>query len=201
MTPMQSSQYLLALLEGVDDGRFLRLDPQGAEAEVLLQGLQFPNGVALSKDESFVVIAETATDRLLRYWLKGPKAKTVDTFARLPGPPDNVRRNDVGEFWVALHSRRKPFYRFLSSNPWARKLLVSLPIDLDVISRAVVGKPPGLAMKLDEDGRVVEVLEDRKGEVASALSEAMEHGGRLWLGSVLQPSLLVYNLTTMVATS
>jgi hypothetical protein len=42
-------------------------------AEVLLEHIYFANGVALAKDESFVLVVETPRSRVLRYWLKGPK--------------------------------------------------------------------------------------------------------------------------------
>ena len=35
--------------------------------EVLINNLHFPNGVALSADESFIVVAETFQCRLLKY--------------------------------------------------------------------------------------------------------------------------------------
>lgn len=38
---------------------------------MLLKDLYFANGVALSKDESFVLVAETFQYRISRYWLKG----------------------------------------------------------------------------------------------------------------------------------
>ena len=35
---------------------------------VLLEGLGFANGVALSKDEKWLLVAETKYARVLRYW-------------------------------------------------------------------------------------------------------------------------------------
>jgi len=43
------------------------------ENRVLIEGIHFANGVALSEDEEFVIVAETAGSRILRYYLKGPK--------------------------------------------------------------------------------------------------------------------------------
>ena len=42
-------------------------------------------------------------DRSLRYWIKGPKADTSESLADLPVYPDNVKADDKGGFWVALH--------------------------------------------------------------------------------------------------
>ncbi|KAG8047414.1 hypothetical protein GUJ93_ZPchr0008g13066 [Zizania palustris] len=38
---------------------------------------------------------------LRRYWVRDPKAGKSETFAEVPGFPDNVRRAD-GYYWVAL---------------------------------------------------------------------------------------------------
>lgn len=51
------------MLEMEDTGRFLMYDPVTKKAKVLIQGLRFPNGVAVSKDGSFIVVAETGMSR------------------------------------------------------------------------------------------------------------------------------------------
>jgi len=38
---------------------------------------------------------------------------------------------------------------------------------------------------------VTDVLEDSKGAVVKAVSEVEEHGGKLWMGSVLMPHVAV----------
>ncbi|PHT34702.1 Protein STRICTOSIDINE SYNTHASE-LIKE 10 [Capsicum baccatum] len=68
---------------------------------VLLRGLAFANGVALSKDKSIVLVAENSTSRIVRYWLKGPSAGQHYTFIDLTGYPENIGKNSKGEFWVA----------------------------------------------------------------------------------------------------
>ncbi|KAF6169080.1 hypothetical protein GIB67_038577 [Kingdonia uniflora] len=51
--------YKRAILSGESTGRFMKYDPQNKKVTVLLQGLPFANGVTLSKDNSYVLIAET----------------------------------------------------------------------------------------------------------------------------------------------
>jgi hypothetical protein len=41
------------------------------------QGFYYANGVALSPDESYLVMAETDRIRLLKYWLKGPQVTII----------------------------------------------------------------------------------------------------------------------------
>ena len=43
---------------------------------VLLRGLSFSNGVALNKDSDFVLITETTTSKVIRYWPRGKKSQT-----------------------------------------------------------------------------------------------------------------------------
>lgn len=41
--------------------------------------------------------------RCRRYWLKGDRNGTLDTFAEnLPGGPDNINLAPDGSFWIAL---------------------------------------------------------------------------------------------------
>lgn len=83
----------------------MEYDPKSKKVTVLLRGLFFANGVALSKDKTFLLVAATSKGRVLRYWLQGPKRGRCEVFAQLPGFPDNVSRSSKGEFWVALNPR------------------------------------------------------------------------------------------------
>lgn len=51
------------MLEGEASGRLLRYDPPTKSTHVVLDGLAFPNGVQLSKDESFLLFTETTNCR------------------------------------------------------------------------------------------------------------------------------------------
>lgn len=56
-------QFLVSIIEGDNTGRLLRYDPATRETKVLLRGLRFANGVALSKDGAFLVVCETTVGR------------------------------------------------------------------------------------------------------------------------------------------
>ncbi|KAF3660408.1 Protein STRICTOSIDINE SYNTHASE-LIKE 2 [Capsicum annuum] len=124
-TIYQRRQFVAATASGDKTGRLMKYDTSTKQVTLLLEGLSFANGVALSKDKTFVLVAETSACRILRYWLKGPNVGTHDTFAQLPGFPDNVRTNSRGEFWVALHSKASPLARLLTSNSRLGKTLLS----------------------------------------------------------------------------
>ncbi len=55
--------FFVAFLEADNSGRFLKYDPSTRKTTVLIDGLQFPNGVRVSKDGTFVVFAETRVSR------------------------------------------------------------------------------------------------------------------------------------------
>ncbi|KAK4490670.1 hypothetical protein RD792_001361, partial [Penstemon davidsonii] len=87
-------------------GRLLKYDPKMKKIDVLLEGLAMPAGLAINKDGSFVLIAEYLTCKITRFWVNGPKANTSETFLELPGNPDNIRRTDSGDFWVAVNIQK-----------------------------------------------------------------------------------------------
>jgi sugar lactone lactonase YvrE len=61
--PSSCRQFILAFAEAQDEGRLLKHNPATNETTVLLKGLRFANGVALSSDESFVLVNELALVR------------------------------------------------------------------------------------------------------------------------------------------
>lgn len=173
----------------------MKYDKSTKQVTILLQGLSFANGVALSKDRTFVLVSETSACRITRYWLKGPNVGTHDTFAQLPGFPDNVRMNSRGEFWVALHAKASPLARLITSNSWLGKALLRKFNFQQMHNLLVGGKPHATAIKLSEDGGILEVLEDVEGKKLRFISEVHEEeNGKLWIGSVLMSSLGVYQL-------
>eukprot|EP01018_Ginkgo_biloba_P011143 Gb_03382 [translate_table: standard] len=178
-------------LEGDNTGRLIRYNPKTGSTTVLLRELQFPNGVAVSKDGTFLLMSETISCRLLRYWLKGPKMGKVEAFALLPGYPDNVRLTERGDFWVAIHSMPSPFLKIPVN---VRQLILKLPLPFTKIySKVSQRRGRGMIIRYDNDGRVLEVLEDRDGLVVKSVSEVEEKDGMLWLGSVLLPQIAVYH--------
>lgn len=96
--------YAIAMQTGDKTGRLLRYDPRTKQATVLLRGLSFSNGVALNKEGDFVLVTETTATKVTRYWLRGRKSQTSDTFTTLAGCPDNIQRNANGDFWVAQNN-------------------------------------------------------------------------------------------------
>lgn len=64
-------------MQGDIEGRLLSYSPATGQTHVLADNIWQANGVALSHDESFIVVASTPSMRLYRYWLKGSKVSYV----------------------------------------------------------------------------------------------------------------------------
>nr|CAN78855.1 hypothetical protein VITISV_013355 [Vitis vinifera] len=84
-------------------GRLLRYDPETKNVTVLLRGLSGAAGTAVSNDGMFVLVSEFNANRILKFWLRGPKASTAETFVSFRGRPVNIKRTASGNFWVAVN--------------------------------------------------------------------------------------------------
>ena len=178
---------ILDLLEHGGHGELLAYNPESGRTSVLLDGLQFANGVAVSADGSFVLVNETGANRIARYWLSGEKTGQSDIFiAGLPGFPDNIIRH--GEhFWVGLVSPRLPVLDKLAGWPLLRKMIARLPEQLKPAA-----KHYSHVIKIDSDGRVLESLQDPKGgyhTITGALPITVNSGDWLYLTSLHESSL------------
>ncbi len=183
------SDFTKDILERSGTGRLYRRTPDG-ELTVLLDGLVFANGVALSREEDFVLVVETGSYRIHRVWLSGENAGTTDLFIEnLPGFPDNLSRShDV--FWCALVRLRDKALDMTLPRPWARKVIAALPEPLQP-------KPGrhGMLVAFDHAGRVVTTLQDPTGRVAVTTGVRAD-GYRLYVGSLSEPHIAVAQLPT-----
>jgi sugar lactone lactonase YvrE len=174
------NEYLYDLLESRPHGRFMAYNPATGKTEVILKNLYFANGVALSQREDFVLINETSRYRILRYWLKGPKAGTYDIFIdNLPGFPDNISSNGKGTFWLALFTIRNKAADMLHPIPFLKAQLTKLPRSL-----WPKPKPYGLVLALDENGQIIRSLHDVTGKHLNEITSVTENGGFLYLGTL-----------------
>ena len=178
-----------AIVEHRSDGRLFRLDTEG-RVDVLLDGLSFANGVALTPDETAVVVAETGTYQLTRLMLTGPRAGTKDVLVgNLPGSPDNLSIDAEGTLWVALASARDArLDRLLAAPPVVRKLVMAVPERLQPAVRRTVW-----VLGVDPNGRIIRDLQGSGGAFAMATG-VVRHGDRLYLGSLIGSDVAVLDL-------
>lgn len=170
-------------------GRLIRRDEDGT-LTVLLSGLAFANGVALSLDESFVAVAETATRTLVRYWLTGPNAGTRDFLVPdLPGYPDNIGRGSDGLIWVAIASPRDPVVERLQQGPWwLRRQVTRIPAALQPRPKRTIR-----VQAYDDQGTLVHDLavDDPRFHMVTGVRE---YEGRVWMGSLHEPAVAVLDV-------
>lgn len=169
-----------AIIEHGGDGRLLRYDFQTGKTSVLLDKLQFANGVTLGPDDAYVLVNETGAYRISRYWLTGPKAGTRDVFIdNLPGLPDNLAFNGSNRFWVALYAPRSALLDGTAGHPWVRTMIVRA---LTVLPKPVEKR--GFVLGLDLQGKVIANLQDAGSGNYSPITTAREYGDWLYLGSL-----------------
>ncbi|KAH9704302.1 protein STRICTOSIDINE SYNTHASE-LIKE 10 [Citrus sinensis] len=159
----QRRQYPMLIESGDRSGRLLKYDPRNKQVTVLRRGLAFPNGVTLSNDKSFLLVAESDSRRILRFWVEGESViYSPQPFAQVAQFPDNIETDRNGDFWVALNTKRGN------------------------------DKTDLVAVKLDgSNGNVLDVLEGNKQNALDSVSEVEEHGGYLYAGSPVQPYVVV----------
>jgi len=73
------------------------------EVTLLLSGLSGASGVAVSADGEFVLVGELIGKRIQKFWIKGLKSNTVETFITFEGRVNRIRRTIFGDFWVAVN--------------------------------------------------------------------------------------------------
>jgi sugar lactone lactonase YvrE len=175
--------YRVDLMEHQPYGRLLVYDPKTKETATLLSGLYFANGVAVSPDGHFVLVNETSTYRIQKYWLKGEKAGQAETLIEnLPGFPDGISSNGKGIYWVALPALRKDIIDNLAGKPFLRKMLLRLP-------KSIQPAPDrhSFILGIDRDGNVVHNLQYPSPESFSPITSIEEKDGILYLGSLIYP--------------
>ena len=147
---------LLDIMEHGGHGLIIAFHPDEDVARVIIDGLQFANGVAISDDQSYLLVAETGSYRILKHWLLGPRAGETDVLIdNLPAFPDNINNGLNGNFWVGLVAPRIEVLDSLSDKPFLRKVVQRLPASL----RPKV-EPYSHVFMIDGDGVVLMNLQD-----------------------------------------
>ncbi|XP_069085238.1 adipocyte plasma membrane-associated protein-like isoform X3 [Pleurodeles waltl] len=175
-------------------GRLLEYDPVTRTARTLLDGLYMANGIVISPQEDYILIAETSICRILRYWITGDKAGVKEVFMdNMPGYPDNIRVSTAGTYRVGFATTRFPgfFTPFLDAiGPYpAIKRFIAKVIPLSAYGALL--RKHGLVLEVSNTGEILESFHDPDGSVTWAISDVYEHNGKLYLGSTDLPFLVV----------
>jgi sugar lactone lactonase YvrE len=177
------------ILEHSGTGRLLRRAP-GGDVTMLLDGLQFANGVALAADGSWVAVAETGSYRVLRCWLTGERAGRAEPLVDgLAGFPDNISTGPDGLVWITLASPRNPTLdRLHALPPLLRRIAWSLP-------QALLPEPERSlhVIAVDATGTVVHDLHG-PADAYHFVTGVREHHGAVYLGSLEESAVAILEL-------
>lgn len=174
------AQFKADILEHRPNGRLLAYNPTDKSTRVVLSNLHFANGVAVSPDQSFVLVVETGEYRVNRVWLKGPKQGQTETFIdNLPGFPDGILSNGKDKFWLALVTPRDSPLDRLMPHPFLRKIVMRLPSFMQPAPKRY-----SFVLGLDLNGRVVDNLQNGAQDCYAEIANVVEHNGMLYFGSI-----------------
>ncbi len=191
-------------------GRLAHYERKTGKVTILLDNLLFANGIALSPNEDFILVAETNGVRVQRYWLKGEKKGQLEMFIEgLPGIPDNLTPDEDG-IWIALVVAADPDHPMLAHSmtklPFVRKFFARLlyltkwPFDYiskvypNIYTKTIAHKMHGFSaftflypnrktiIRVDWNGKPIGSLHGFD-DTLSTISHVMEFGDYLYLGS------------------
>jgi sugar lactone lactonase YvrE len=184
------TNYKADLIEHQPNGRLLSYNPNTKTTLLVLDNLHFANGVAVSPDQSFLLVCETGRYRLHRVWLNGPKKGSTEVFIEnLPGFPDGLSSNGRDLFWLALVTPRNALLDRLLPHPFLRKAVLRLPKSLQPAPTSY-----SFVLGLDAEGKVVENLQDGSPNCFSQIANALEHDGALYFGTIGEAAVGRYRL-------
>lgn len=199
------------ILRGKPSGRLLRYVPSTGMTTVLASGIAFANGVAVDPvNENFVLISETSTGRVLKYYVKGERtgtlepatATTAEYDGRMTGYPDGATCSPSrGMCYVPIPSTEVPILRLLARCPplvsvVVRAMLMTLP--RWVLSAIKPVRYGGVAEVLPGDenggGLLMGILQDPGGVEIGMITGVAVYEDRLYLGSLKNDFIGVFDL-------
>jgi sugar lactone lactonase YvrE len=184
------TNYKADILEHQSTGRLLAYNPADKTTRVVLGGLSFANGVAISPDQSFLLVNETSKYRVHRVWLQGERVGKSEVFLdNLPGFPDGISCNGKDKFWLALVTPRDATLDKLLPHPLLRKVIWRLP---NLMRPAP--KRYSFVLGLDLNGRVLNNLQDGSSNCYAMIANAIEHNGYLYFGSIGESTIGRYKI-------
>lgn len=179
---------ILDITEHGGHGAVIEFRPDTGVARVIMDGLNFANGVAISDSQDYLLIAETGSYRILKHWLRGETAgRTEVLIDNLPGFPDNINNGLNGRFWIGLVAPRDSLLDDASDKPLLRKIAQRLP---EKYRPAAV--PSSHVFAINGDGEVLMDLQDSHARFP-ALTGVLETHDALYLTALFGNELGVLN--------
>ncbi|XP_011504709.1 PREDICTED: adipocyte plasma membrane-associated protein-like [Ceratosolen solmsi marchali] len=189
-------------------GRVFRYDAKTKKNQVLVDNLAFANGIALSKDEDFIIVAETFASRIIKYNLKGPNAGKWEIFAE--GLPGMINSDNNSGFLVSLviyaDEEHPQLLQSVMPHPYIRRMSARLLTLLEAPFKCLQIYYPNYytekiihylggfenilflntnivtILRIDNKGKIVDAAYNTDGRI-SGISTAYIHNEFLWLGT------------------
>uniref|UniRef100_A0A7E4UXQ0 Str_synth domain-containing protein n=1 Tax=Panagrellus redivivus TaxID=6233 RepID=A0A7E4UXQ0_PANRE len=186
-TKYERRQALVAFLEQASDGRVYKYTTITKKLEVIQNGLRFANGIQLTDNKTALLVSETGMARIWKLPLKA-NSKPIIFIDNLPGLPDNIRSTSRGTYLVGLAGHRSDgkfsAFDYLGDKPWVRKLLLESVPDFILTKLMLLVQPHyGFIIEFDAEGKIVQTYQDPLGRSVGYVSEVVEAGGFLFIGS------------------
>lgn len=178
------------ILEMKPKGGVYAYHPAEKQLTTLSEGHFFANGLALSADESFLLLSETTKYRILKIWLSGTAKGQSEIFMdNLAGFPNNISRRANGNFWIGFTTKRNDQLDKIHSKRGMKRLVFGLPCFVQPKAEKF-----GMVLEVSEEGQIVDALFDPQGTVVSEAGAVEEIAGYLYLGGDVIPHVSKYSL-------
>ncbi|KAE8674370.1 proteasome subunit alpha type-6-like isoform X1 [Hibiscus syriacus] len=168
-TKFELHNWHLDLLEAKPFGQLLKYDPSTEQTSILLDGLYFANGVALSKDEDFLIVCETMR-------------KDEIFIKNLLGGPDNINLAPDGSFWIALLQLVPEETELVHTSRALKRVILNFPKLIELVVGGEKRKAKVINVAADCD--MLKRFDDPNGTVITFVTSAVEFEDHLYLGSL-----------------
>jgi sugar lactone lactonase YvrE len=197
------------LMERRQAGRLIRCNPHTFETEVLLTGLSYPCGVAISRDGEWLLVSESWKHMLSRFPLDNIQENCREVvIPNLPGYPGRICHSSDGGYWMCIFAMRTYLVDFVLTEEkyrremmrridpayWIRPALRSGEDFLEPLQAAhaiTLGikkpwAPPrsyGLVLKMDEEFEITKSFHCRAAGKRHGITGVAEKEGALYVVS------------------
>ncbi|MBM9498800.1 SMP-30/gluconolactonase/LRE family protein [Leptospira sp. 201903071] len=168
-------------LASLPNGMILTADKNLISLEILNEELYYPTGIALSANESFLLVTEPFRHRVSSVPLFGPKRGIEKFFlTNMPGIPGLISSN-AGSFWIGVPYYRNEILDKTQEYPEIKNLLAGLP-------RIFYARnsPRGFVIAMNEFGDITANYQDFSGTSIHGITAVLNHAGNIYLVSSTQ---------------
>jgi hypothetical protein len=188
-------------MRGYGTGRLLMYDPTTQKTTVLMdhdRKIHFANGVAVDKDERYVVMAETFGLRIHRYDLRTHTSEILIDSHQLPGYVDGMDCSRTSTIcYAVMPSAILPIHKWLNALPPSLSRYFRIFMSLLPRKWTPPVKKFGGIVEFDSaatPGSPIRTILDPTGRDISMLTGVTIHKDKLYLGSLTNPFVGVYDL-------